>query len=254
MSSSRASAQVAAALRRTGSVPNETNTNAPKGNSGDNSPTTKHPAKGKGTPESGKPTKLPKTKTPPKKGRGTTNEREANSEDEILFGAEEPTRRRQPPRQRAPREAEIVQKMPRINIGKNSTKNAQNQYKKTSDDELPSGDEEQPDHLQNLPKSRSQQGSDKDDDQNQEEDEQYNQGACNEDGDNEELANNTRMERRDKNPTRKPLLAKRASITLQDPLETDDDEQVRKRKPRNKPYSNEKTVQNDPLNDRISQY
>ena len=129
MSSSRASAQVAAALRRTGSVPKETNTNAPKAKSAANSPTTTHPAKGKGTPESGKPTKLPKTKTPPKKGRGTTNEGEANSEDEILFGAEEPTRRRQPTRQKAPRDADRVQKMPRIKVGKNSTKNVENQYK-----------------------------------------------------------------------------------------------------------------------------
>ena len=239
MSSSRANAQVAAALRRTGSVPKETNTNAPKGRSAANSPSTTHPAKGKGTPESGKPTKVPKTKTPPKKGRGTRNEEEANSEDEILFVAEEPPRRRQPTRQRAPREAD--------NVGKNSTKNAENQYKQTSDDELPSGDEEQPNPLKNLPKSRSNQRSNKDDDQTQEEDEQDNDGPCNEDGDNEELANNTIMERRDKNPTRKPVLATRASVTHQHPLETHDDEPVRKRKARNKPYYNEKTVQNDPL-------
>jgi hypothetical protein len=247
MSSSRATAQVAAALRRTGSVPKETNTNAPKSQSAANSPTTKHPGKGKGTSESGKPTKLPKTKTPPKKRRGTTNEGEGNSEDEILFGPEEPSRRRQPTRQRAPREAEKVQNMPRINVGKNSTKNAQNQYKLTAEEELPSADEEQPDHLKNLSKSPSNQGSDNEDDQIQEDDEQLNEGASNEDGDNEELANNTSLERRDKNPTRKPLLGKRASITLQDPLETDGDEEVRKRKPRNKPYSNEKTIQNDPL-------
>ena len=88
MSSGRTPAQVAAALRRTGSLPKEKNTNAPIASSGDKSPASKHAAKSKGTPESGKPAKLPKTKTPPKKGAETTQEGEANSEEDLLFGPE----------------------------------------------------------------------------------------------------------------------------------------------------------------------
>jgi hypothetical protein len=63
MSTGRGSAQVAAALRRTGSLTKEKSTNAPNGNSHEKSPTSRPPPKGRGTPEPGKQPKLPKTKS-----------------------------------------------------------------------------------------------------------------------------------------------------------------------------------------------
>ena len=199
MSSKRGNAQVAAALRRTESVGKERTSNEPTGQSGDKgtpesgkqpkvpkakSPDKQHP-KGKGTPESGKQTKLHKTKSPPNGGR-TRHDKEDNSEDEILFGTEERVRGRPPPRQRAPQEAEKVQALPATNQAK--TKSASrdeglsNSREKTLDNEIPSGDDEQP------VDDNSQLGSDVEDDQYQNEDRRSDKGAWREDGDNEEAS------------------------------------------------------------------
>ena len=261
MSSKRGNAQVAAALRRTESVAKERTTNAPTGKSGDKgtpesgkqpkvqkgkSPEKNNP-KGKGTPESGQQTKLHKTKSPPK-GGGTRHDKEDNSEDEILFGTEERVRGRPTPRQRAQQEAEKVQAVYKTNQAK--TKSASrdegisNSRDKTLDNEIPSGDDEQP------VDDNYQLGSDLDDDQNQDEGRRSAKGACREDADHEDLTDNTKRKTRDKNPSKKPVVQKSASSTLLDPFDTDDDDQVRKRKPRNKPYSNEKTVRTDPLQKR----
>ena len=254
MSSGRTPAQVAAALRRTGSVPKEKTTNAPIASSGDKSPASKHAAKSKGTPESEKPAKLPKTKTPPKKGAETTQEGEANSEEELLFGPEEPTRGRPPPKQRVTMDADKGQKLPKTNVAKTKSPSRGEGRSigrgRRADDELPSGDEAYHDDVHNVPKLRSKKGSDGDDAYNAEEDRQFNEGGSDEDGNNEELDDDTRMPSRDNNQRKKPMLDKSRNISLQDSLHIYDDDLVRKKRARNKPYSNDKKVPNDALKKR----
>ena len=261
--SKRGNAQVTAALRRTESVAKEPTTNASTGKSGDKgtpesgiatkvhkgkSPDRQH-QKGKETRGSSKQTKLQNTKSPPN-GGGNRYDKEVNSEDEILFGSQVRVRGRPPTRQRAPQEAEKVQALPATNQAK--TKSASrdeglsNSREKTLDNEIPSGDDEQP------VDDNSQLGSDVEDDQYQNEDRRSDKGAWREDGDNEELTDNTKRKTRDKNRPKQPVVHKSASTnrTLLEPFETDDDDQLRKRKPRNKPYSNEITVRKDALQKR----
>jgi hypothetical protein len=243
MSTGRGTAQVAAALRRTGSVQKEKQTNEPNGNPREKSPTSKHATKGKGTPEQGKRPKLPKTKSP-KNGVGTTKEREGNSEDDILFDADEPTMGRAPQRGRAILESNKVQKSPKTNVAKKKSARRSpsktNGRDRTSDDKIPSDVEGQTDEEQTSPKSCSPQGSDKYEEVNKED------GIhCNEDGADEEQPNTTQKRSRNKNPRMQPVFDKSTSITLEDRSEGDDDQQVRKRKPRNKPYPLEKKVRND---------
>jgi hypothetical protein len=177
-------------------------------------------------------------------GVETTKEREANSEDDILSDADEPTMGKAPQRRRAILESNKVQKSPKTHVPKR--KSAQRSPSKTNGsdgtslDKIPSGVEGKNDAESTSTTSCSQQGSDKDDERH-EEDGRH----CNEDGGDEEQPNTTQKRSRNKNPRMQPVIDKSSTITLEDASEGDDEQQVRKRKPRNKPYPLEIKVRND---------